>query len=209
MGRGECPRARDRRKIPRLDLGRARHRAAQARSPAARQRSGRARSYARPQAHARPARHPQSGQAPVTPAPLSGSDPRAYPDRPFLAVSAVVERDGRILVVRRARPPVQDRYTLPGGVVEAGETLLEAVRREVEEETAVVIEPIDIAAYREGIAHHHENRPRRHFVIIVFAARWRGNEAKPNEEIAEVLWIEPDALRALPTTDGLAEIVAK
>ena len=59
-------------------------------------------------------------------------DQRAYPDRPFLAVSAVIVRDGKILIVRRARPPAQDRYTLPGGVVEVGETLMEAITREVE-----------------------------------------------------------------------------
>ncbi len=145
----------------------------------------------------------------MKPSHRSGSDPRAYPDRPFLAVSAVVVRDGRVLVVRRARPPALDRYTLPGGVVECGETLIEAIRREVEEETAIAIEPIDIAAYREVIARDDENRPKRHFVIIVFVARWRAHEAKPNEEIAEARWIKPEELEALPTTDGLAAIVAR
>ena len=69
------------------------------------------------------------------------TDARAYPTRPFLAVSAAIVRDGRVLVVRRARAPANGLFSLPGGVVEAGETLHEAVIREISEETAIAIEP--------------------------------------------------------------------
>src|SRR5258708_34748499 len=109
------------------------------------------------------------------------SDRRAYPDRRFQRVSAVVVRHGRILVVRRARPPAQDRYTLPGGVVEAGETLTEALPRGVGGETAVVIEPGDIATYPEGIAPDGENRPKRHFRLRGFPGRVAANEAQPRQ----------------------------
>ena len=136
-------------------------------------------------------------------------DPRAYPDRPFLAVSAVIVRDGKILIVRRARPPAQDRYTLPGGVVEVGETLIEAITREVEEETALSIEPIELADYREVIARDDENRLKRHFVILVFLAHWRAGEPTPNDEVAEARWIDPKELEGLRTTDGIAAIVAR
>ena len=62
---------------------------------------------------------------------------RTYPTRPYLAVSAAIFRDGKVLIVRRARPPANGLYTLPGGGVELGETLEEAVIREVKEETAL------------------------------------------------------------------------
>ena len=72
-------------------------------------------------------------------------DERAYPTRPFLAVSAAVIRDGRVLIVRRGGTFGRGIYTLPGGVVEAGETLTQAVIREVQEETQVAIEPVALA----------------------------------------------------------------
>ena len=78
-------------------------------------------------------------------------DARAYPERPYLAVSAAIVRDGKILVVRRARAPAHGLYSLPGGVVELGETLKEAVIREVREETAMTIEPVALAGFREAI----------------------------------------------------------
>jgi ADP-ribose pyrophosphatase YjhB (NUDIX family) len=79
------------------------------------------------------------------------ADPRSYPDRPYLAVSAAIIRDGHVLVVRRARPPARGLFTLPGGAVEAGETLGEAIIREVREETDLSIAPVALAGYREVI----------------------------------------------------------
>ena len=136
------------------------------------------------------------------------TDARAYPQRPFLAVSAAIVRDGKILVVRRARAPAHGLYTLPGGVVEVGETLVEAVAREVLEETGMTIEPVALAGFREAVARDAQDRVERHFVILCFAARWQAGEPVLNEELDEARWIDPAELAGLKTTPGLAEIVA-
>jgi 8-oxo-dGTP diphosphatase len=135
-------------------------------------------------------------------------DPRAYPDRPYLAVSAAIVRDGHVLIVRRARPPAHGVFTLPGGVVEAGETLFEAVTREVREETTLAIEPVALAGFREVIVRDPDGRVARHFVILPFAARWISGEPTLNEELAEARWLRPSELGSLTTTEGLADIVA-
>jgi 8-oxo-dGTP diphosphatase len=136
------------------------------------------------------------------------ADARTYPTRPFLAVSAAILRDGKVLVVRRARKPSDGLYSLPGGVVEAGETLAEAVKREVDEETSLTIEPVALAGYREVVARDAEDKVERHFVILPFAARWIAGEPKLNEELSEWMWIDPAEVASMPTTPGLAEIVA-
>ena len=136
-------------------------------------------------------------------------DARAYPERPYLAVSAAIVRDGKILVVRRARAPAHGLYSLPGGVVEVGETLEEAVTREVREETGMTIEPVALAGFREAIVRDADSRVERHFIILCFAARWRAGEVLLNEELDEARWLEPAELASLPTTAGLAEIVAE
>ena len=136
------------------------------------------------------------------------SDPRTYPQRPYLAVSAAIIRDGKVLVVRRARKPALNLYTLPGGVVEAGETLHEAAAREVREETALAIEPVSLAGHREVIVRDADGRVERHFVILCFAARWVSGELALNDELDDARWLAPDQLADLSTTEGLAEIVA-
>jgi ADP-ribose pyrophosphatase YjhB (NUDIX family) len=133
---------------------------------------------------------------------------RHYPDRPYLAVSAAIIRDGNVLIVRRARPPAEGFYTLPGGGVETGETLAEAIVREVREETAMQIEPVGLAGYREAIMRDTDGKVARHFVILPFAARWVAGEPRLNTELSDALWVEPPAISGFRTTEGLAEIVA-
>ncbi len=134
------------------------------------------------------------------------AEDRSYPARPILAVSAAIIRDGKVLIVRRARPP--RLHTLPGGVVEAGETLLEAVVREIREETALDIEPVALAGYREAIVPDADGRIERHFVILPFASRWIAGEPVLNEDLSEAMWLEPAAIARLETTAGLAGIIA-
>ena len=139
---------------------------------------------------------------------MTATDPRAYPTRPFLAVSATIYREGRVLLVRRARAPGRDLFSLPGGVVEAGETLAEAVAREVLEETGLIVEPVQLAGHREVIMRDADGRAERHFVILSFACRWIAGEAGTSDEVAEARWVAPDELADLKTTSGLAEIIA-
>ena len=137
---------------------------------------------------------------------MAASDP---PPRPQLAVSASIFRDGKILLVRRARSPGKGFYSLPGGRVEFGETLHAALHREVDEETSLKIEIVDLAGWREVVP---GNAGGGHYVIMSFAARWRSGEPVLNEELDDFKWLAPEAvgdpqLGNLKVTDGLREVV--
>jgi ADP-ribose pyrophosphatase YjhB (NUDIX family) len=136
------------------------------------------------------------------------ADDRTYPQRPFLAVSAAIFRDGRVLIVRRARKPALNLYSLPGGAVEVGESLIYAVVREVREETQIDIDPVAQSGHREAIVRDKEGRVERHYVILSYASRWLQGEPVLNSELDDARWIDPAELSAYKTTEGLAEIVA-
>ncbi len=127
--------------------------------------------------------------------------------RPELAVSAAIFRDGRVLVVRRAQAPAAGSWTLPGGRVELGETLVAAVTREVAEETALIIRVKGLAGYREMILDSAVEGRGRHFVILPFAAEWVSGEVKLNEELGDFGWSTLSEIAGLPTTPGLLEIL--
>jgi 8-oxo-dGTP diphosphatase len=136
------------------------------------------------------------------------AEDRTYPQRPYLAVSAAIVRDGKVLVVRRAHKPALNLYTLPGGVVETGETLTEAVVREVREETSLEVVPVALAGHREAIMRDRDGKVERHFVILCFAARWHSGRLVLNEELDDARWLPPAEIAGLRTTEGLAEIIA-
>jgi 8-oxo-dGTP diphosphatase len=133
---------------------------------------------------------------------------RLFPARPILAVSVAVFREGRVLVARRAREPMIGRFTLPGGVVEIGETLREAAARELYEEVGVEAEVIAFNRHVEPIEREGA-RITTHFVIASFVARWTAGEARPSSEMDAVAWIDPQACESMPTTPGLSEILAR
>ena len=137
----------------------------------------------------------------------TSADSRTYPTRPYLAVSAAIFHAGRVLIVRRGTPPMQGVYTLPGGGVELGETLEQAIVREVREETGLAIEPIALAGFRQVIARDAAGKIERHFVILPFAARYLAGEIALNAELVEAAWLWPAELSGLNTTEGLADIV--
>jgi 8-oxo-dGTP diphosphatase len=126
------------------------------------------------------------------------------PSHPQLAVSAAIFRDNRILLVRRARFPAQGLYSLPGGRVEFGESLHTALHREVAEETALTIEIVELAGWREVLP---GATGGGHYLIMSFAARWVAGEPHLNDELDDFRWLAPEALGDLKVTDGLPEIV--
>jgi 8-oxo-dGTP diphosphatase len=123
---------------------------------------------------------------------------------PQLAVSAAIFRDGKILLVRRARSPAKGFYSLPGGRVEFGETLHAALHREVDEETGLKIEIADLAGWREVVP---GTSGGGHYLIMSFAARWNFGEPVLNDELDDFRWLAPDALGDLTITAGLQDII--
>jgi 8-oxo-dGTP diphosphatase len=124
--------------------------------------------------------------------------------RPQLAVSAAIFRDGKVLLVRRARSPGKGFYSLPGGRVEFGESLQVALAREVDEETGLRIDIVGLAGWREVLPGAPGDG---HYVIMSFAARWTAREPVLNDEHDDFKWLEPGAFGDLRLTGGLSEVV--
>jgi 8-oxo-dGTP diphosphatase len=127
------------------------------------------------------------------------------PARPQLAVSGAIFRDGKVLLVRRARSPGKGFYSLPGGRVEFGESLHTALHREVDEETGLRIEILGLAGWREVLP---EDSGGGHYVVMSFAARWTAREPVLNDEHDDFKWIDPDAICDLKVTGGLEAVIA-
>ena len=147
----------------------------------------------------------QSPASPVTTA-MTELDPD-MPIVPRAAVSAAIFRDGRVLLVKRGHPPSAGVWSLPGGHIEPGETALDAINRELREETAIAARIVKIVTVKDVIHRTDSCELIFHRVIIVFCGEWLSGEAEAGDDAAAAGWYDPGALAELATTEGLAEIV--
>lgn len=121
---------------------------------------------------------------------------REYPARPIVGVGAVVWRDDRLLLVRRARPPRRGQWSIPGGGQQLGETVFEAATREVREETGVEAAVTGLIDVVDSVVRDDAGRVHYHYTLVDVAAEWRAGEARPLDEIDRVEWADPDDLTA-------------
>ena len=147
-------------------------------------------------------------------APMSASistptrgDGRLYPARPVLAVSLAVFREGRVLLAQRAAPPLAGLFTLPGGVVELGETLAEAALREMREEVAVEARSLAFNRHVEVIHRDAAGAVARHYLIASFVGTWLAGDGTVGPEASAVLWATRGDLDRLAITDNLIPLL--
>lgn len=122
---------------------------------------------------------------------------RLYPERPIVGVGVVVWRGGRVLLIRRATPPRQGQWSLPGGAQEVGETVFEAARREVLEETGVTVEVLGLVDVVDSIEPEESGRILRHYTLVDVYAAWRTGRAAAGGDAEAVSWVGIDQLPGL------------
>jgi 8-oxo-dGTP diphosphatase len=131
---------------------------------------------------------------------------RPYPDRPVVGVGAVVLDQHRVLLVKRGHAPLKGQWSLPGGGVEAGETLEEAAAREVLEETGVTIEVGPIVEVLDRISRDVDGRVEHHFVLVDFVARPTGGVLRSASDADDAQWVplsELEKYEVAPVTVGV------
>lgn len=126
---------------------------------------------------------------------------RLYPDRPIVGIGAVVWRDGSILLVRRANPPRQGQWSLPGGAQELGETVFEAARREVREETGIEVDIQGLIDVVDSVERDDDSRVRYHFTLVDVLATWIAGDPLAAGDASEAAWFPIETLDDL----GLAQ----
>jgi 8-oxo-dGTP diphosphatase len=138
---------------------------------------------------------------------------REYPESPLVGVGAVViavhAGEKRVLLIRRGTAPLLGEWSLPGGVLECGETLREAVAREAREETGLVVEPSEMLGVYERLIRDDQRRVRYHYVLIDFLCHPVGGALKAGSDAADVRWFSREGLPALNLAYDANDVVLK
>ncbi len=137
------------------------------------------------------------------------SPKREYPERPVVGVGGVVIRNGCALLIRRGSPPLQGEWSIPGGTLELGETILEGIRRELKEETGIEVRVLELIEVFDRIFRDPAGRVQYHFVIVDHLCEFIGGSAHAGSDVSDTAWVREADLRKYSLTKAATRVIQK
>jgi len=137
------------------------------------------------------------------------ADDRRYPRWPMLGVGALIFDGNRILMAQRGKEPLLGWWSLPGGALETGELLADAIRREVREETGLEVEPLKVFEIFERILRDPAGAAEYHYVLIDYICRVSGGTLRAGDDVSWAQWIDRAELANLQITEGTLAVIEK
>jgi len=137
------------------------------------------------------------------------SDDRRYPRHPLVGVGALIYDRDRILMAQRGKPPLEGLWSLPGGLVETGESLKDAVCREVREETGLEVRPLGVLEIFERIMRDAQGAAEYHYVLIDYVCAVSGGELCAGDDACRAEWVRRRDLKKLAITEGTLAVIEK
>src|SRR5580765_1926573 len=134
---------------------------------------------------------------------------REFPELPLVGIGAIIIEGEKVVLVKRAHPPIQGHWSIPGGVLEVGEMVREAAVREAREETGLIVEPGELLGVYDRILRDPERRVQYHYVLVDFLCRPIGGELLAASDAAEVRWFTREELPTLNLAEDTLDVIKK
>jgi 8-oxo-dGTP diphosphatase len=134
---------------------------------------------------------------------------REFPEVPLIGVGAIIIEGDRVVLVKRAHPPLQAEWSIPGGVLEVGELVREAAVREASEETGLTVETIELLGVYDRVLRNPQQRVQYHYVLIDFLCRRVAGDLAAASDAAEVRWFRREELPALKLAEDTVDVIEK
>jgi 8-oxo-dGTP diphosphatase len=134
---------------------------------------------------------------------------REFPEHALVGVGGVVISNGRVLLVRRGAAPLEGQWSIPGGLIEIGETLVAGVRRELLEETAIEVRVLDLIEVFERISLDASGKARHHFVVLDYLCEMLGGKAHAGSDAIDIAWATPEELEKYSLSEAATRVILR